>query len=151
MLFFTCITDKSPILKYTEKSIDNPSPLLGCYYIEAFDTLYKVICEGEVTIEKLENNKIIGSWSLENVSPQSPFEFRINSGSLRGHVDNDLVSILIWQGITDNYLNFIGHYENEMIEGDWIYDLYPFRYFGYFKAQKVKNSTLSSSKLKSMI
>ena len=137
MLFFTCITDKSPILKYTEKPSDNPSPLLGCYHIEAFDTLYEVICEGEIIIENLENNTIIGSWSLENVNPQSPFEFWFNSGSLRGHVDDDLLGILIWQNMTDNYLNFIGHYENEKIEGDWIYDLYPYRYFGYFKAQKI--------------
>ena len=88
MLFISCLTDKSPILKYVEKSIDNPSPLLGCYHIEAFDTLYEVICEGEVTIEKVEDNKITGSWSLDNVSPQSPFIFWSNNGSMRGQVDN---------------------------------------------------------------
>ena len=137
MLFITCLTDKSPILKYTEKSTDNPSPLLGYYHIEAFDTLHEVICEGEVTIEKLEDNKITGSWSLENVSPQSPFIFWINSGSMRGQVDNDRVSISIWQGVTDNTFIFIGHNENGLIEGEWIYYLPPYRYFGFFKAQKV--------------
>ena len=74
VLFISCEIEKSPIEKY--ETI--PSPLLGRYHIEAFDTLNVILCEGELNIDHHEATKITGTWFLENVNLQSPIWLYVN-------------------------------------------------------------------------
>ena len=102
-----------------------PSPPLGRFTYQAYDSLGLRVAEGWLEIDGQDSSSLGGTWHIEAVGTPSRIGPQVGDGALSGLFANGQLMVRLNPDYVDNNVDLVGAYNGGIFDGFWTYSGFP--------------------------
>jgi len=109
----------------------------GNYNYTAYDSLGRVVAEGELFFKFQDSSNVKGEWEIKKVGNPQNIGPQIGKGKLEGELTDGQLMIGLNPDYVDNNVTLVGEIENNIYSGSWFYSSFiGLTNYGLFEAKK---------------
>ena len=109
----------------------------GNYNYTAYDSLGRVVAEGELFFKFQDSSNVKGEWEIVEVGNPQNIGPQIGKGKLEGELTDVQLMIGLNPDYVDNNVTLVGEIENNIYSGSWFYSSFiGLTNYGLFEAKK---------------
>ena len=135
LLFIFLLLSSCFLLTCNNSIVDSLSN--GNYNYTAYDSLGRVVAEGELFFKFQDSSNVKGEWEIVEVGNPQNIGPQIGKGKLEGELTDGQLMIGLNPDYVDNNVTLVGEIENNIYSGSWFYSSFiGLTNYGLFEAKK---------------